>query len=61
MVLVIIDSYNNRVYVIIKRPSKEIDYIDFIIENKPGLTDNNFNIEFDNKESASSKITIDKS
>ena len=54
MVLVIINSYYNKVYVIIKRPSKEIDYIYFIIENKPGLTENNFYLEFDNKESASS-------
>jgi len=61
VVIIISYSYNNRVNKIIKRPSKEIDYIYFIIENKPGLTDNNFNIEFDNKESASSKITIDKS
>jgi len=54
VVLIISYSYNNRVNKIIKRPSKEIDYIYFIIENKPGLTENNFYLEFDNKESASS-------
>jgi hypothetical protein len=47
---------------IIIGPSKEIDYIYFIVENSQSqITEKNFNLEFDNKEYASSKFSIDKS